>query len=107
MKDLFNSRDVLKVGGREYVIYRLDALEKAGLTHLKRLPFSIRIVLEASLRQCNDKEITQADVKNIAAWTPSPLPLGEGLGVRADSLIFKSPSPPRFPLHRGLAPARQ
>jgi aconitate hydratase len=59
MKDLFNSRDVLKVGNKDYVIYRLDALEKAGLTQLKRLPFSIRIVLEAALRQCNDKEITQ------------------------------------------------
>ena len=27
-------------------------------------------MLEAALRQCNDNEITQADVKNIAAWTP-------------------------------------
>jgi len=70
MTDFFNSRDVLKVGDKAYVIHRLDALEKAGLTQLKRLPFSIRIVLEAALRQCNDKEITQEDVKNIAAWTP-------------------------------------
>lgn len=69
MQDLFNSRDILKVGDKQYVIFKLDALEKAGLTQLKRLPFSIRIVLEAALRQCNDKEITQADVKNIAAWT--------------------------------------
>ncbi|GAB4464664.1 MAG: aconitate hydratase AcnA [Anaerolineales bacterium] len=75
MNDFFNARDILKVGSREYVIYRLDALEKAGLTHLKRLPFSIRIVLEAALRQCNDREITQQDVKNIAAWKPrSPRP---------------------------------
>ena len=70
MQDFFNARSVLKVGKKDYVIYRLDALEKAGLTDLKRLPFSIRIVLEAALRQCNDKEITQADVKNIAAWKP-------------------------------------
>ncbi|MEW6405831.1 MAG: aconitate hydratase AcnA, partial [Chloroflexota bacterium] len=26
-----------------------------------------------ALRQCNDLEITQEDVKNIAAWTPTPL----------------------------------
>jgi len=71
MKDFFKARDVLKVGGKEYVIYRLDALEKAGLTDLKRLPYSIRIVLEAALRQCNDNEITQEDVKNIAAWKPN------------------------------------
>ncbi len=69
MNDYFKARDVLKVGKNEYTYYRLDALEKAGLTQLKRLPFSIRIVLEAALRQCNDKEITQADVRNIAAWT--------------------------------------
>ncbi len=77
MKDFFNARDVLKVGNQEYVIYRLDALEKAGLTTLNRLPFSIRIVLEAALRQCNDNEIRQADVKNIAAWTPK----GERPGI--------------------------
>ena len=77
MKDFFNARDVLKVGDQEYVIYRLDALEKAGLTSLNRLPFSIRIVLEAALRQCNDNEIRQTDVKNIAAWTPK----GERPGI--------------------------
>jgi aconitate hydratase len=70
MQDLFKSRDVLKVGDKQYIIFRLDALEKAGLTKLSKLPFSIRVVLEAALRQCNDNEITQADVKNIAAWTP-------------------------------------
>jgi aconitate hydratase len=70
MQDLFKSRDVLKVGKKQYVIFRLDALEKAGLVKLNKLPYSIRIVLEAALRQCNEKEITQADVKNIAAWTP-------------------------------------
>ncbi len=71
-KDYFKSRDVLKIGNKNYSIYRLDALEKAGLTKLNRLPFSIRIMLEAALRQCNDREITQEDVRNIAAWTPAP-----------------------------------
>lgn len=71
MQDLFKSRDVLKVGKKEYAYFRLDALEKAGLTKLNKLPYSIRIVLEAALRQCNDKEITQEDVKNIAAWSPN------------------------------------
>ncbi|MCQ3936559.1 MAG: aconitate hydratase AcnA [Chloroflexi bacterium] len=73
MQDFFNSRDVLKVGRKEYVYFRLDALEKAGLTKLSKLPYSIRILLEAALRQCNDMEITQGDVKSIAAWTPTPL----------------------------------
>ncbi|HET9588150.1 MAG TPA: aconitate hydratase AcnA, partial [Anaerolineales bacterium] len=79
MNDYFNARDILRVGDKDYVIYRLDALEKAGLTTLTRLPFSIRIMLEAALRQCNDNEITQDDVKNIAAWTPQQGPGRPGI----------------------------
>ncbi|MGZ6317623.1 MAG: aconitase family protein, partial [Anaerolineales bacterium] len=71
MNDSFKARSVLSVGDRQYVIYRLDALENAGLTDLKRLPFSIRIMLEAALRQCNGQEIKEDDVKNIAAWKAS------------------------------------
>ena len=77
MQDFFNARDTLKTDHGTYTYYRLAALEKAGLTDLKRLPFSIRIVLEAALRQCNEREITQQDVKNIAAWTPK----GERPGI--------------------------
>jgi aconitate hydratase len=70
-QDSFRSRDTLKVGKKEYIIYRLQALEKAGLVKLGKLPFSIRILLEAALRQCNGKEITQEDVQHIAKWTPA------------------------------------
>ena len=70
MNNPFNALDVLRVGEETYRYYRLDALEQAGLTVLARLPFSIRIVLEAALRQCNDREITADDVRHIAAWTP-------------------------------------
>ncbi|HTX90378.1 MAG TPA: aconitate hydratase AcnA [Anaerolineales bacterium] len=69
--DHFKSRDLLKIGKKQYAYYRLDALERAGLASLGKLPFSIRVMLEAALRQCNEVEITQADVKNIAAWKPT------------------------------------
>src|SRR5512140_1521865 len=76
-KDLFNSRAILKTSHGDYVIFRLDALEKAGLVKLAKLPFSVRVMLEAALRQCNDIEITQADVRNIAAWSPK----GDRMGI--------------------------
>ncbi|MCX6078735.1 MAG: aconitate hydratase AcnA [Chloroflexi bacterium] len=75
--NFFNARATLKTGHGDYVIFRLDALEKAGLVNLAKLPFSVRVVLEAALRQCNDNEITQADVRNIAAWKPQ----GERPGI--------------------------
>lgn len=70
MLDFFHARDTLTIDGKTYTYYRLEALEKAGLTNLSRLPFSIRVLLEAALRQCNGREITEEDVRNIAAWKP-------------------------------------
>ncbi len=75
--DFFNSRAILKTSHGDYIIFRLDALEQAGLVKLANLPFSVRVMLEAALRQCNDTEITQADVRNIAAWKPQ----GERPGI--------------------------
>jgi aconitate hydratase len=70
-KNFFNARDTLKTSTGSYSIYRLDKLEKDGLTQLDRLPFSIRILLEALLRQCNEREVTRQDVLNVATWTPT------------------------------------
>jgi len=69
-QDFFNARDVLKTSHGDYTIYRLDKLEQTGLTKLSKLPFSIRVMLEAVLRQCNGREITPDDVHNLAAWKP-------------------------------------
>ena len=69
-EDFFNAKQELTTKKDKYIYYSLGALESAGLTDIHRLPYSIRIMLEAALRQCNDREITQEDVKNIAAWKP-------------------------------------
>ena len=70
-KDLFNSRAKLKTSHGDYTIFSLSALQTAGLANLAKLPYSIRVMLEAALRQCNGNEITEQDVKNIAAWKPN------------------------------------
>jgi aconitate hydratase len=68
--DFLEARDVLETSHGQYTIFRLAALEKAGLTRLDRLPFSIRIMLEALLRQYNEREITRQDIINLAGWQP-------------------------------------
>jgi aconitate hydratase len=72
-QDYFDSRDVLKTPHGAFTIYRLTALEKAGLIHLDSLPFSIRVLLESLLRQCNEREVTRQDVINLAGWQPRPV----------------------------------
>lgn len=68
--DYFDARQALHTRHEDLVYYRLEKLQEDGLTELARLPFSIRIMLEGLLRQCNNLEITQQDVLNLAAWKP-------------------------------------
>ena len=69
--DPFDARDILETSTGPVTIYRLDRLEELGLTALERLPFSIRVWLEGLLRQCNGREITEAHVRQLAAWEAS------------------------------------
>ena len=48
MNDSFGARSALKVGGRSYEIFRLEALARAGID-ISRLPYSLRILLEEKL----------------------------------------------------------
>jgi aconitate hydratase len=70
LQDVFQARDQLKTPHGNYTYYRLSRLEDLGLTRLERLPFSIRVMLESVLRQCNEREITRQDVTNLAGWQP-------------------------------------
>jgi len=56
----------------DHQIYRLDALEKAGLAPgFQRLPFSIRVLLEAVLRNCDGYLVQEEDVRRLAQWSPA------------------------------------
>ncbi len=66
--DPFGARDTFDTGHGQAGIYRLARLEEAGLGEISRLPFSIRVLLEAVLRNCDGYEVTEDDVRNLAAW---------------------------------------
>jgi len=69
----FNSRSTLKVGSKEYEIYRLDALDKAGIS-TKHLPFSLRILLENLLRTEDGRNVTKDEVRALANWNSKSKP---------------------------------
>jgi aconitate hydratase len=68
--NFFGARGWLTTNDQKVAIFKLAQLEKAGLTNIERLPFSIRIMLESLLRQCDEREISQQDVLNLARWQP-------------------------------------
>lgn len=70
MQNSFGALDTLDTTSGAVFYFRLGRLEESGLTSLERLPFSIRVMLESLLRQCDEHEITRQDVINLARWTP-------------------------------------
>src|SRR5262245_40006151 len=66
--DHFHARETFSTGSGTAGIYRLQKLEAAGLGTVSKLPFSIRVLLEAVLRNCDGYLVTEADVKSLAAW---------------------------------------
>jgi aconitate hydratase len=56
--------------GKKGSIHSLPVLQQAGLGQISRLPISLRIVLESVLRNCDGKKVTEAHVRELAAWKP-------------------------------------
>src|SRR5438445_2002541 len=69
----FHSKSILKVGGKEYEIYRLDALDKQGIS-TRHLPFSLRILLENQLRTEDGRNVTKEEVRALASWNSKSRP---------------------------------
>ncbi|CAN5719710.1 aconitate hydratase AcnA [soil metagenome] len=69
-QDFFQAKDTFDTGSGQAVIYRLSTLEKQGIAKMSRLPFSIKVLLEAALRQADGFEITREAVEIIANWGP-------------------------------------
>jgi aconitate hydratase len=69
----FSSRSVLRVGSKEYEIYRLKALDEKGVS-TKHLPYSLRILLENLLRTEDGRNVTADDIKALAAWNSNSKP---------------------------------
>jgi aconitate hydratase len=70
--DSFGSRSILEVSGREYEIHRLDALQRRY--DVARLPYSLKVLLENTLRLEDGESVTREDAEAIATWDASADP---------------------------------
>jgi aconitate hydratase A / 2-methylisocitrate dehydratase len=71
----FDARSTLTVGGRDYEIFRLDALQSSH--DVARLPYALKILLENLLRTEDGESVTAADVEKIARWNAKAEPSEE------------------------------
>lgn len=68
----FGAKTSLTVNAREYEIYALDAVEG-----YRRLPYSLKVLLENLLRTEDGENITAAHVQALAGWDPNAEPSEE------------------------------
>jgi aconitate hydratase len=72
MTNSFNAKATLDVAGKDYEIFRLDAVAGSA-----RLPFSLKILLENLLRNEDGLTVTPADIEDLAQWDPQAEPSKE------------------------------
>ena len=68
-RDHFGTRATLSTPSGAVVIHRLDRLASPLGVDLGRLPFSIRVLLEAALRTCDGYQVSPDDVTRLARWS--------------------------------------
>ncbi len=68
MSTSFNARATLDTALGQKTIYRLDALKTLGVGHIDRLPYSIKVLLEACLRHLDGFVVTEEAVRALANY---------------------------------------
>jgi aconitate hydratase len=66
-QDRYSVAQTLESGGRQFRYFSLPELEKT-FPGIGKLPFSIRVLLEAAVRQFDGRAISEEHVKQIAGW---------------------------------------
>lgn len=71
VKDL--AKKNLTVDGKNYTFYSLKEAVENGSEDIKKLPYSIRVLLESVLRQYDGKVINKTHVDTLATWADGDL----------------------------------
>ena len=72
----FGARSTLRVGSRQYQIFRIDAVEKQ-CGSVEHLPYCLRVLLENLLRTENGKSVTADDIRFLSQWQAAAAPSRE------------------------------
>ncbi len=67
-QDSLKTRRTLKAAGKSYDYYSLEAFADAGYPEIRKLPYSLKVLLENLLRYEDGRTVTVDDVKALAQW---------------------------------------
>jgi aconitate hydratase len=72
MNNSFATRDTLTVGDQSFEIFSLRRLNAAQ--DIRRLPNTLKILLENLLRNEDERTVTRADIESLIGWNPQAEP---------------------------------
>jgi len=67
--DLQSVQSTLRTGNRQLAYVSLQRLTQLGFENVATLPFSIKVLLESALRNCDGYKITKQDIATITQWS--------------------------------------
>ena len=67
-KNTLGVRTTFNTGAGTAYMYKLENLEKRGIGSVSHLPYSVRVLLESLVRNCDGFTVTEKDVSNLASW---------------------------------------
>ncbi|MDO9592337.1 MAG: aconitate hydratase AcnA, partial [Erysipelotrichaceae bacterium] len=70
--------EVLEVAGEKFLYYDITALEKMGFGNVSQLPYAIKVLLEAAIRNYDAYATTKEHVMQLSKWAEG---YGKGLEV--------------------------
>src|ERR1041384_6235501 len=80
-KNPFGAEANLTYKGGDVRYFRLNRLKEMGIGNVDSLPFSIKVLLESCLRNTDNFEVSEEDVRRLASWN--------AVNVEAVELPFK------------------
>lgn len=75
--DHLSAKRLLKTSSGNLVIFQLSKLSKLGFKDPAKLPFSIKVLLESALRNCDNYQVTSRDIEKLTNWAPNNKELQE------------------------------
>ncbi len=86
--DTFKTRRVLDTGSGSAYYYSLNALAEAGFDRIHKMPFSIKILLESMLRNEDNFQVSEADIRGLADYNAAE-PSGSEIPFKPARVILQ------------------
>ncbi|CAN2039648.1 aconitate hydratase 1 [Candidatus Magnetomoraceae bacterium gMMP-15] len=77
VNDSFGTKSILNTPNGPVNYFSLQQLEDKGMVELKKLPFSIKILLENLIRNEDGRIVTSKDIEEMCKWNPEPSAVSE------------------------------